>query len=80
MTLKKQLEKAAERLEEAAARLQGASEEPVTLDSLAVRIDALTEYALALADIQAFNNESIHEKLQDLASRMARAAQPAGEP
>jgi hypothetical protein len=80
MSLKKHLEKAADRLEEAAVRLQGAREEPATLESLAARLDALTEYALALADIHAFNNESIHEKLQDLSSRIGRTTRGTAAP
>jgi hypothetical protein len=33
-------------------------------------LEALTAYCEALADIQTYNNESIHEKLHELAGRV----------
>lgn len=66
------LEEAAARLSEASWRLDRAKAQPFTSEAQREWLTALTEFALALSDIQRFNNESIHEKLHDLAGRLDR--------
>jgi hypothetical protein len=70
MSLAKHLEEAAARLKDASARIEEARTEPVTQASLQHWLAALTDYCAALADIHSFNNESVHEKLHQLASRV----------
>jgi hypothetical protein len=69
MTVPRHLEQAALRLQQATHRVTLAREKPPTVESLHEWLDALTDVALALADIQSFNNESVHERLQTLAAR-----------
>jgi hypothetical protein len=69
MSLAKLLENAADRLEEAAARIEQARSKPATTANQAEWLAALTDYTRARADIQAYNNESVHEKLQEIAGR-----------
>jgi hypothetical protein len=69
MTLSKHLEEAAARLKDATWRIDQAREAPLSLESLRDWLLALTDYSMALSDIQRFNNESIHEKLHELAGR-----------
>lgn len=59
------LEQAASRLEYATIRLQDARRGT----DLREWLDALTEHSLALADVQTFANESVHEKLHAVAGR-----------
>lgn len=70
MTLPKHLEDAANTLEEASLRIDKAKGKPVTLESLQEWLMALTDYSRAVSDIQQLNNESLHEKVHELASRM----------
>jgi hypothetical protein len=70
MSLAKHLEQAAERYEIAASRIAEARTRQRTLENLAEWLDALTELSLASADLQRFNNESIHEKLHAIAGRL----------
>ena len=70
MTLPKHLEEAASRLNEASWRIDQAKGKPLSLESLQEWLFALTDYTVALADIHQANNESIHEKLHELAGRV----------
>jgi hypothetical protein len=70
MAVPKHLEEAAARLKRAAAKIDDARSKPLTLESLRQWIEAVTDYSMALADIQSFNNESVHEKLHELAGRV----------
>lgn len=79
MTVSKHLEEAAERLKEAAFRIEAARQGPVTCENQKVWLDALTDYCLALTDIQSYNNESAHEKLHELAARIGLRHFPASE-
>jgi hypothetical protein len=72
MTVPRHLEQAALRLQQASKRITLAREKPPTLESLREWLAALTDLALALADMQSFNNESIHEKLQVLSAQAQR--------
>ncbi|HET8759681.1 MAG TPA: hypothetical protein VFN94_01340 [Nitrospiria bacterium] len=66
------LEEAAARLSEAVWRIDQAKAKPLSEDTQREWLSALTDFSLALSDIQRFNNESIHEKLQGLDGRVER--------
>jgi hypothetical protein len=67
MTVSRHVEEAAGKLQEAARQIELAREGPATCENQRVWLEALTSYCQALADIQTYNNESIHEKLHELA-------------
>jgi hypothetical protein len=67
MTISRHVEEAAERLKAAARQIAQAREGPVTCENQQVWLEGLTAYCQALADIHTYNNESIHEKLHELA-------------
>ena len=67
MTVSRHLTEAAQRLQEAETRIAEVREVPPTLENHRAWLEALTVYCKALADIQTFNNESVHEKLHELA-------------
>ncbi len=66
------LEDAAARLSEASWRIDRAKGKAFTSETQREWLTALTDFSLALSDIQRFNNESIHEKLHDLTGRLDR--------
>lgn len=70
MPVPKHLDEAASRLEGAAIRIERARSAPTSLDSLREWLEAITEYADALSDLHRFTNESVHEKLHELAARL----------
>lgn len=70
MTLPKHLNEAADRLKEAAARIETARAKPSSLEALREWLTAATDFSAALSEIQMFSNESIHEKLHELAARL----------
>jgi len=70
MTVSRHVVEAAERLQEAGRRIALAREGPTTCENQKVWLEALSAYCEALADIHTYNNESIHEKLHELAGRM----------
>lgn len=74
MTVPKHLENAASRLEEAYWRVDLARKKPLTKESLQEWLAALTDATRALADIELANNESIHEKLHQLAQHVSLPA------
>jgi hypothetical protein len=67
MTVSRHLAEAAERLQRASALISQVRQGPVTCENQNQWLAALTDYCQALADIQTYNNESIHEKLHELA-------------
>lgn len=69
MTVSRLVEEAAGRLKAASIQIAQAREGPATCENQAVWLEGLTAYCQALADIQAYNNESIHEKLHELAGK-----------
>lgn len=77
MSVSRHVEEAAGRLKAASTQIALAREGPVTCDNQKVWLEALTEYCQALADIQSYNNESIHEKLHELAGRTGLRKFPA---
>lgn len=70
MTIPKHLEEAVSRLEDASARIEQARAAPTTLETLRDWLEAVTAYAEALSDVHRFTNESVHEKLHALATRL----------
>lgn len=70
MTISRHVEEAAAKLQEAERRIASAREGPDTCENQRNWLEALTAYCEALADIQTYNNESVHEKLHALAGRM----------
>ncbi len=78
MTVPKHLEEAAVRMKEATFRIEEARQGPVTCENQKVWLEALTDYCLALSEVQAYCNESVHEKLHELAGRIGLRKFPAG--
>ncbi|TKS61252.1 MAG: hypothetical protein EWM72_00739 [Nitrospira sp.] len=78
MTVPKHLEEAAAKMKEATLRIEEARQGPVTCENQKVWLEALTDYCLALSEVQAYGNESVHEKLHELAGRMGLRKFPAG--
>jgi len=78
MTVPKHLEDAVAKLKEAEFRIDEARRGPVTCENQKVWLEALTDYCLALSEVQAYNNESVHEKLHELAGRVGVRKFPAG--
>lgn len=70
MTVSRSVEEAAGKLKEASFRIDEARQGPVTCENQKLWLEALTAYCEALADIQTYNNESVHEKLHALSGRM----------
>lgn len=70
MALPKQLEEATARLEEATWRIDQARNKPLSQESLQEWLNALTDFSLAQSEIHQLNNESIHEKLHELAGQV----------
>ncbi len=70
MSVPKHLDQSVAQLREASARIDAARQRPSSLESLREWLEALTEFTSALSDIHSFNNESVHEKLHDLAARV----------
>ena len=69
MSLARHLEDATARLEAAASRIEAARERTLSPESLRDWLAALTDYVRAATDIHAYTNESIHEKLHEIAER-----------
>jgi hypothetical protein len=70
MALPKHLDEAAARMQDAARRIEAARARPRSVESLGEWLAALTDYAVAAADVQRFANESVHEKLHELAGHL----------
>ncbi len=70
MTVSRHLEEAAHRLKEARLQIDLVPEGPATCENQKVWLEALTAYCQALGNIQSYNNESIHEKLHELAAKL----------
>ena len=75
--MSRHVEEAAGKLREAAQQIALAREGPNTCENQRVWLEALTAYCEALADMHAYNNESVHEKLHALAGRMGLRKFPA---
>ena len=69
MAIPKHLDDAVANLKAASFRIDQAREKPLTLETQQEWLAALTDFTGALSDIQEYNNESIHEKLHELAAR-----------
>jgi hypothetical protein len=77
MAVPKHLEQAVVKLKEASLRIDQAREGPATCDNQKLWLEGLTDYCQSLADIQSYNNESVHEKLHELAARIGLRKFPA---
>jgi hypothetical protein len=77
MPVPKHLEDAVTKLKEAEFRIDEARRGPVTCENQKLWLEALTDYCLALAEVQSYNNESVHEKLHELAGRVGLRKFPA---
>lgn len=78
MSVPKHLDAAAAKLKEAAFRIDEARQGPVTCENQKIWLEALTDYCVALSEVQSYNNESVHEKLHELAARIGVRKFPAG--
>ncbi len=78
MTVPRHLEAAAAKMKEATFRIDEARQGPVTCENQKVWLEALTDYCLALSEVQAYCNESVHEKLHELAARIGLRKFPGG--
>jgi hypothetical protein len=70
MAVPKHLDEATAQLKDAALRIEVARTREPTLESAHEWLGALTDFAMALSDIQSFNNESVHEKLHEIGGRV----------
>ena len=70
MSLAKHLEEAVERLKNAEFRIEEARNKSASAGELRQWLVALSDFSSALSDIQRYNNESVHEKLHELAERI----------
>jgi hypothetical protein len=77
MSVPKLLDEAVARLEAAAGRIKAARMKAVSVESLHEWTEVLTDFTLALSDVQSFNNESVHEKIHVLAGRVGLREFPA---
>lgn len=79
MSLSKHLDEAVARMKDASIRIEQARTKPVSLDTLQHWLGAVSDFCLALSDVHTFNNESVHEKLRELAERArVKTVTPAG--
>ncbi len=77
MAVPKHLEEAAARLKDASLRIAAVRELPFTAENQRAWLEALSDFCVALSDIQTYNNESVHEKLHELAGRIGLRQFPA---
>jgi hypothetical protein len=70
MSLPKHLEEAVSRLDAASWRIDQARKKSLSMESLQEWLIALTDFSSALSETEQLNNESIHEKLHELAGRV----------
>jgi len=77
MPVPKLLDEAASRMQEAAQRIDQARSGRTSAKRQREWLEALTDFALALADVQRFSSESIHEKLHELAGHVGLKKFPA---
>jgi len=80
MALPKHLEEAVARLKEASFRIEQVRTKPSTLESHKEWLVALTDFSFALSDIHEYNNESVHEKLHEIAGRLGLKRFPSAGP
>lgn len=78
MAVPKHLEDAVTRLKAAAFQIDQARAKAPSVESNREWLAALTDYATALSDVLEYNNESVHEKLHELAARAGIRQFPTG--
>ncbi|MBS1153442.1 MAG: hypothetical protein H6Q89_5140 [Myxococcaceae bacterium] len=67
MALRKLIDEAGARLEDASKRIVECRARPPSAENQQQWLTALTDYLFALAELHQFTNESVHEKLHQLA-------------
>lgn len=72
MAVTKLMFAASEKMEGAARRLHEAREHPSSPTALQEWLTALTDYVLALGEVQEYSQQSVHEKLQRLGRELHR--------
>jgi hypothetical protein len=77
MPVPRLLDEAASRMLEASRRIEQACIQAASAKGQRKWLAALTDFVLALADVQRFSSESIHEKLHELAGRTGLKKFPA---
>lgn len=70
MAVPKHLEEAVGKLQDASSRIELARARPPGLESHHDWLLALTDFVMALAEVHEYTNESVHEKLHELAGRL----------
>jgi hypothetical protein len=80
MSVPDHVTEAASRIELAEARIEQARAKAPTMETLREWLEALTAYTEALSDLHRFTNESVHEKLHELAARVGLEALLQGSP
>lgn len=80
MSLPKHIEDAAGRAKEASFRIEEVRAQPLTLERVEEWLNALTDFVLALSDVQAYNDESLYETLQEITARLGMERLHAGAP
>lgn len=80
MALPKHLDQSVAQLHKASAAIEAARDQAVSLESVRAWLVALTDFTMALSDVQRFDNESVHEKLHDLAARVGAKTFPGRRP
>jgi hypothetical protein len=80
MSVSKHLAEAAVKLKEASFRIDEARQGPVTCENQKAWLEALSDYCFALSEVQSYNNESVHEKIHELAGRVGIRQFPGSGP
>ena len=80
MPVPRLLDEAASRMETASRRVEEARARRASAKREREWLEALTDFVVALADVQRFSNESVHEKLHELAARIGVKKFPAERP
>jgi hypothetical protein len=67
---------AAERMEQAEKKLREVRESSFTPSALKEWLETLTDYVLAMAEVQEYGQQSVHEKLQAMGRQLHRPLPP----
>lgn len=80
MPVPRLLDEAASRMEAASRRIEETRARRASAKREREWLAALTDFVVALADVQRFSNESVHEKLHELAAHIGVKKFPAERP
>ncbi len=78
MAVPKHLEESVANMKAAAFRIDQARAKPPSAEVNREWLAALTDFTAALSEVQEYNNESVHEKLHELAARAGLRQFPTG--